>query len=263
MPASRAASEKDEKLRETPGRSSEKVVNATSSVPKNAARTAAPAALNVLWPDVYSGNGGVTRSGVQPASFSVSARGSRSPPRMAVIGLQKWKVYLQSHDTIAASASAMFSTAKSRAFCSSVRPCCALTSCAITFQWPGGVTVPAPSAQNLAISVSSRVRVALVADPISFVWLYSSAHSWLSSAGGAGGRNWAGLSIANGVTPGHCGKSAAANAGAVGAQAPAPDPGVYATASEEWSPARHARIASATASPHRTPNRSGGPVGRP
>src|SRR5688500_20304603 len=92
MPASRAASEKDEKLRETPGRSSEKVVNATSSVPKNAARTAAPAALNVLWPDVYSGNGGVTRSGVHSASFTVSSRGSRSPLRIAVIGRQKWKV---------------------------------------------------------------------------------------------------------------------------------------------------------------------------
>src|SRR5687767_13125913 len=118
IPASRAASEKDEKLRETPGRSSEKVVKATSSVPKNAARTAAPAALNVLWPDVYSGNGGVTRSGVHSASFTVSSRGSRSPLRIAVIGRQKWKVYLQSQDTIAASASAMFKSAKSRAFSS-------------------------------------------------------------------------------------------------------------------------------------------------
>src|SRR5687767_9904008 len=134
MPASRAACENDEKLREIPGRSSEKVVKATSSLPKNAARTAAPAELNVLWPEVYSGKGGVARSGVHPASFSVSVRASRSPFRIAVIGRQKWKVYLQSHDTIAASASAMFRSAKRRAFCSSVKPCCPLTSCAITFQ---------------------------------------------------------------------------------------------------------------------------------
>src|SRR5687767_11579203 len=183
IPASSAASEKDEKLRATPGRSSEKVVNATSSRPKNAARTVAPAALNVLCPEVYSGNGGVASSGVHPASFAVSSRESRSPLRIAVIGRQKWNAYLQSHERIAASASAMFRSANSRAFCSSVRPCCPLTSCAITFQCPGGVTVPAPSAQNLAISVSSSVRVALVADPSAFVWLYSSAHSWLSSAG--------------------------------------------------------------------------------
>ena len=70
-----------------------------------------------------------------------------------------------------ASASAMFRSANSRAFSSSVVPIAAATSCAMTFQWPGGVTVPAPSAQNLAIAVCSSERDALETEPRSFVRL--------------------------------------------------------------------------------------------
>ena len=64
IPASAAASEKEWKLRENPCMASEVVEKATSSEPKKAARTVAAVLLKVLWPEVYSGNGGVSSSGV-------------------------------------------------------------------------------------------------------------------------------------------------------------------------------------------------------
>src|SRR5881394_1098299 len=124
---------------------------------------------------------------------------------------------------------------------------------AMTFQWPGGVTVPPPSAQNLAIAVCSGVRVALSARPSSFVRLNSEAHCALSSSGGGGGRNWELLIMENGVTDGQLGRSDGANAGGVGTQIPAPLPGVYATTASEPSLLRSCRIASATDSPQEIP----------
>src|SRR5437667_5967919 len=122
MPASSAASENELKLRDTPGRSSELVAKGMLSEPKKAASTVAAAPLNVLWPEVYSGKGGVTSSGVQVGSLVVSGLPSISALRMAVMGRQKLNVYLQSQAMIAASASAMFNNANNRAFCSSVLP---------------------------------------------------------------------------------------------------------------------------------------------
>ena len=72
MPASAAASENEWKLREKPGIASDVVENAISSEPKNAASTVAAALLKVLWPEVYSGKGGVSMSGVHAGSFSVA-----------------------------------------------------------------------------------------------------------------------------------------------------------------------------------------------
>src|SRR6266542_2729827 len=134
---------------------------------------------------------------------------------------------------------------------------------AMTFQCPGGVTVPLPSAQNLAIAVCSGVRVALSARPSSFVSLKSEAHSALSSRGGKGGRNCDPLIIANGVTDGQFGRSAGANAGGVGTQTPAPLPGAYSTAMSEPSPLRSCKIASATDSPQEIPTFFLGPSAIP
>src|SRR5688572_7348653 len=128
IPLSSAACENEVKLRDAPGRSSENVVNGILSDPKKTASTTAPAPLNVLCPDVYSGNGGVAKSGSHAASFSVASFPSVSPLRIAAMGRHKLYAYLQSHDTTAASDSAMFSSAKRRAFCSIDNPCCALTS---------------------------------------------------------------------------------------------------------------------------------------
>src|SRR5262245_32237175 len=77
-PLSSAADAKEGKERCTPGKSSEPTVKATSSVPKNKARTAAAAPLKVLWPEVYSGNGGVSNNGTQVASEIVSGLSSES-----------------------------------------------------------------------------------------------------------------------------------------------------------------------------------------
>src|SRR5437870_2371463 len=96
MPASSAAWENELKLRVTPGRSSESVVKGVLSEPKKAASTTAAAPLKVLWPEMYSGNGGVTSSGVQVESLTVSGLPSVSALRMAVMGRQKSKAYLQS-----------------------------------------------------------------------------------------------------------------------------------------------------------------------
>ena len=101
----------------------------------------------------------------QAVSGSVAALPSVPALRIAVTGRQLWKGgHPASQAQIAASAMAMFNKANSLAFSSSVLPWSAPPIIrAILFQWPGGVSVPAPSAQNKAISVCSAVRV----DPLS------------------------------------------------------------------------------------------------
>ena len=51
---------------------------------------------------------------------------------------------LASQEQMAASAIAMFKSANNLAFSSSVVPRAAAIICAMLFQWPGGVSVPAP-----------------------------------------------------------------------------------------------------------------------
>src|ERR1700751_4544841 len=114
----------------------------------------------------------------------------------------------------------MFRRANRRAFCSIVLPRWAATSRAITFQWPGGVTVPAPSAQKKTDAVCSAVRPLLSFEPNCLVKLKSRAEEALARAGGPGGRNWEPLVMLQGFTPGHCGRRAGANAGGVGRQSP-------------------------------------------
>src|SRR3954468_21236802 len=105
MPASSAAAQNPGYERTTPGSPSEVDVNPTRSVPKNAARAAAAAPLNELCPDVYAGNGGGGRGGVQGGGGS----------RAAVPGRHTSKWYLQSQHTTAASAIATFKVANSLA----------------------------------------------------------------------------------------------------------------------------------------------------
>src|SRR4051794_8650915 len=103
IPASSAAALNLSNDRVTPGNPSEVVENFTRSVPKNAARTAAAAPLNELCPEVYDGNGGVGKSGVQSGSTS----------RIAVTGRQKSNENLHSQQMMEASAIATFRSAKS------------------------------------------------------------------------------------------------------------------------------------------------------
>src|SRR5882724_4667057 len=254
-PASSAASKGVEKLRYTPGRKSEPVVKGRSSVPKKSGSTVAPAPLKVLWPEVYSGNGGVTSKGIQFSSGSAKA--------IAVTGRQKSKVYFASHAQIAASAMAMFKRANNLAFSSSVLPCPAPIICAMLFQCPGGVSVPVPSAQNKAISVWSSVRVELTSSPSSLTSLKSAAYCWLSRDGGPGGRNCELLVIANGTTNPHCGSKYGRNNGGVGTHTPGPLPPGGWTIALNPSFARAARIWVATNSPHVMPFAFCGPFGIP
>src|SRR5438034_1405684 len=94
----------------------------------------------------------------QAVSGSVAGLPSVSALRIAVTGRQLWNVYFASQAQMAPSAMARFNKANSRAFCSSVLPRTSAIICAILFQWPGGVSVPAASAQNKAINVWSSVR---------------------------------------------------------------------------------------------------------
>src|SRR6266576_5515998 len=71
-----------------------------------------------------------------------------SAKAIAVTGRQKWYVYLASQEQMAASAIAMFKSANNLTSSSSVTPRVAPIVCAMLFQWPGGVSVPEPSAQN-------------------------------------------------------------------------------------------------------------------
>src|SRR5215472_10532899 len=127
---------------------------------------------------------------------------------------------------MAASAIEILSSANSRALSSTEFPRAAAIVCAITFQWPGGVSVPAPSDQNRAISVWSGVRRELVLAPSVIVRLRSSAYWSLMRAGGAGGRNPGALGTPKGATAPQPGRSAGAKAGGVGTQSPGLLPGV-------------------------------------
>ena len=142
---------------------------------------------------------------LQAGSPTVAGLPSTSPLRMAVTGRHELKTYLDSHEQMAASARATFNSANSRAFWASVFPRAAATSCAMLFQWPGGVPVPAPSAQKSAMRSCSGVREDPSAAPKAFTSAYSSAYWALSRAGGPAGRKWTLVGIANGVTNPHCG----------------------------------------------------------
>ena len=163
-PASCAAWLKLLKLRLTPGSVALVVVKALLS-PNAAASTLDAAALKVLWPETYSGCGGVISSGRHASSTEVAALLSRSASWMAVSGRHKPKLYLASQQAMAASARATFNWANSRALALRLLPWVVATAWAIWFQWPGGVRLPLPSAQNKACWVWSAVRVLPAATP--------------------------------------------------------------------------------------------------
>src|SRR5687767_351842 len=124
---SKAACEKLVNVRSATAAFSDGSVNVNRSPPKNFARTAAAAPLNVLCPDVYAGKLGVVISGVQAGSAVVLGLPSLAASRMPVIGRQKLYSYLASQQEMAASASARFNRANSRAFSTSVFPAACAT----------------------------------------------------------------------------------------------------------------------------------------
>src|SRR5260221_8345138 len=113
------------------------------------------APLKVLWPEMYSGNGGVVSNETQLVSIKVSGLLSRSPCWIAVIGRQVLYLYLASQAAMPASAIARFKSANTRAFCTKEKPKFVEIFSATAFQWPGGVTVLLKSDQNRAISICS------------------------------------------------------------------------------------------------------------
>src|SRR5262249_41659677 len=166
--------------------------------------------------------------------------------------------YLTSQVAMYASAPARFRSANSRAFSDRVRCWASATVAAIWFQWPGD-----GSAQNRAISVSSAVRVVLLAAPSSLISLKAAVYSAVPRSGGAGGRNWSPRVGARGSPPPQCGSRPGAFAGGVGRHWPGsvlprygggvtPDPSFW----------RSARIWSATDRPRATPASSALPSGR-
>src|SRR5262245_15086890 len=213
-PASSAAAAKLANDRVTPGKSS--VVSEKLVGPNTASSTVLAAPLNVLCPDVYVGKFGVTSNGTHVASGVVAALLSWPASRIAVIGRHRLYWYLQSQATMPASASARSNSANSRAFCTSVLPRSRAMCCAIWFQCPGGVAVPAPAAQYSAICVWSAVRTVLSLRPKSLTSFNAAAYSALSSVGGAAGRNWPPPVIVNGVTCGQFGNSAGSPANSSG-----------------------------------------------
>src|SRR5215207_1394312 len=111
----------------------------------------------------------------------------------------------------------MFTSANIRAF--SVRDISwlAATSWAMRFQtwW-----LVSGTRQSPATSVWSAVRVEPVALPSALASLNAAAYSGLVRAGGGPGRNWALLSVANGVTRGTCTDAAGLKSGGVGCHWP-------------------------------------------
>src|SRR3954452_622576 len=121
-----SASERLSKVRVVPDLLLE-ALNATLSVPKKYRRVRKIEPAAQLWPEGWSGNGGVTsaggvatcvdgsNSGAHVGSASVAGFPSLAASRMAVMGRQKFQWYLSFQQPIAASAAAMFSIANSRA----------------------------------------------------------------------------------------------------------------------------------------------------
>ena len=104
-------------------------------------------------------------SGVQPASFSVAGLLSVSASRIAETGRQRLVAYLASQAAIPESAREMLSSANRRAFSMVLKFLERAISLAIWFHCPGGVAVPGPAAQTLAMLACSAVRVVLFALP--------------------------------------------------------------------------------------------------
>src|SRR5262245_34824623 len=108
-PASSAAA-RNPLQRRWPASPSGPIQNAIASSLKYPARTAAAAPLNVLWPDVYVGNGGVVSSDVHFVFGTVASLASRSAWWMAVIGRHSRKRNLQSQQQTPASVRARLSS---------------------------------------------------------------------------------------------------------------------------------------------------------
>ena len=133
----------------------------------------AAAALKVECPEGNSPNGGVGRYGRH--SSPLMGRGpSPGPPqastswpayrnRMAVIGRTESKARLASQQAMAASSRAAVRAKNSGASSSRPWPSLTDTCWASRHQWPGGVSLPGPSAQYSAIALCSSVSTALSA----------------------------------------------------------------------------------------------------
>src|SRR5437867_13018592 len=121
------------------------------------------------------------------------------------------------------------------------------------FQWPGGVSVPAPSAQKRAMVDCSAVRVELVAAPSCLTSLKSAVYLALVRAGGPVGRNSELVIMQKGLRKAHCANKYGVKDGGVGTHAPGPLPEGGGTVAAEPSLARAARSWAATDSPQTTP----------
>ena len=87
-PASVAAASKLANCRVTPGSPRDEVSKATSS-PSKLESTVAAAALYVLWPETYSGKGGVINSDDHSGSAAVAGFTSTAACFLAVMGRHK------------------------------------------------------------------------------------------------------------------------------------------------------------------------------
>lgn len=112
------------------------------------------------------------------------------------------------------------SIANSRAVSTSESPRASATCAAMPFQCPGGVAVPAPSAQKRAISVCSGVRTELFAFPRACTAATSATYSGEPVDGGGGGRKAAAAGMPKGVTAPQPGRSGGAKPEGVGRQWP-------------------------------------------
>src|SRR5687768_4285533 len=133
-------------------------VNATG--PNTSVRIEAEAAATTACAELYSGNGGVTLSGVHVGSAIVASLPSVSPLRMAVMGRQRLYVNFAFHGEMIASANAICVSAMPRAACQRSRTWFMISRCATRVNTVGGLLI-----QSRASVVWSAVRTALVAEP--------------------------------------------------------------------------------------------------
>ena len=129
-------------------------------MPKKSPISWAEVRLKVLWPEVYSGKGGVVISGVQAASARCRVAVVVGL-RMAVTGRQMLVgVLVVPGDDGGVGQGDVEQGEEAGVLGEAVAPWRAIA--AIWFQCPGGVSVPTPSAQKRAIWVWSAVRVVLL-----------------------------------------------------------------------------------------------------
>ena len=165
---------------------------------------------------------------------------------MAVTGRQRLQVNFMSQHTIAASARATFSRAKSRAFRVLTGPPSEPQSGRSGSSGLAASRCPGHPPRSRQFGFDRACDQALSAAPSVLTSSKSRAYSALVKCGGKTGRNCDAYAMPNGLTSAHCGNNAGLKSGGVGRHCPGCVPGIWVAERCEPSSLRQAMTCPAT-----------------